>query len=88
MALVADGARGIGKAIATRLALEGADVIIADIARTMLSRTAHEIAAKGCRLHTLTCDISKRKQVEWIVAKALQWLSLTELLFESPRYVA
>ena len=73
VALVVGGAQGIGKAIATRLALEGADVVIGDIDRTMLSRTAHEIAAKGCSVRALACDISKRKQVERTVAKALQW---------------
>jgi glucose 1-dehydrogenase len=82
VAFVAGGARGIGKAIATRLALEGADVVIADIDRTSLSRTAEEIARKGCSVRPVTCDLSKRVQVERSVAKALQWKGKIDVVMQ------
>jgi NAD(P)-dependent dehydrogenase (short-subunit alcohol dehydrogenase family) len=80
VALVAGGAQGIGKAIATRLALEGAHVVIADIDRAMLTRTAREIATQGGRARALVCDISKRMQVERTVAKTLQWHGKIDVL--------
>jgi glucose 1-dehydrogenase/3-oxoacyl-[acyl-carrier protein] reductase len=82
VAFVAGGAQGIGKAIATRLALEGADVFIADIDRAMLSRTADEIKAKGCSVRTAICDLSKRVQVERTVAKALQWQGKIDVVMQ------
>lgn len=80
VALVARGAQGIGKAIATRLALERAHVVIADIERAMLTRTAREIATQGGRAPALVCDISKRMQMEQTVAKTLQWHSKINVL--------
>ena len=82
VAFVAGGAQGIGKAIATRLALEGADVFIADIDRAMLSRTADEIKGKGCSVRTAICDLSKRVQVERTVAKALQWQGKIDVVMQ------
>ena len=47
VAVVTGGASGIGKGIATRLAAEGARVIIADIQRDAMEATATEIGAVG-----------------------------------------
>ena len=47
VAVVTGGASGIGKGIATRLAAEGARVIIADIQRDAMEATAAEIGALG-----------------------------------------
>ena len=47
VALVVGGAQGIGKAIAARLAREGARLMIADIDRKKLSETKKEIAGFG-----------------------------------------
>ena len=49
VALVVGGAQGIGKAIAVRLAREGARLVIADIDRSMMARTAEEISAASTR---------------------------------------
>jgi 2-hydroxycyclohexanecarboxyl-CoA dehydrogenase len=47
VALVTGAAQGIGRAIATRLAAEGASVAIADIDREAAARTASEISRAG-----------------------------------------
>ena len=73
VALVVGGARGIGKAIAVRLAREGAQLVIADIDRPMLARTAKEISAVGGSVRTVVCDVQKKPEVERTVAQTIRW---------------
>ena len=65
--LVVGGAQGIGKAIAVRMALEGAQVVIGDIDRKMMACTAREIHKNGARPQTIACDVRKRDQVNRMV---------------------
>ncbi len=65
VALVTGGSRGIGKAIATRLAKDGADIIInyksdEDSAKSM----AAEIEALGRRAMTIAADMRKPDQIK------------------------
>ena len=68
MALVVGGAQGIGKAIAMRLALEGAAVVIGDIDRGMMSRTEEEA---GCSITTIVCDVRRKRQVDRMIAEVV-----------------
>lgn len=72
-ALVVGGAQGIGKAIAWRLALEGAHLVIADIDRRMMDRTAKELGAAGGSVRTVVCDVCKKPQVDRVVAQMIRW---------------
>jgi NAD(P)-dependent dehydrogenase (short-subunit alcohol dehydrogenase family) len=72
VALVVGGAHGIGKAIAIRLAREGAMVIISDIDRKVLTQTAHEIAANGGKVDTIKCDVRVETQVKRMVASVIR----------------
>jgi NAD(P)-dependent dehydrogenase (short-subunit alcohol dehydrogenase family) len=59
VAVVTGGSRGIGKAIARRLAEEGADVVISARTQDVLEATAEEISsATGCRIEPVTADLS------------------------------
>ena len=59
VALVTGGARGIGRAIALKLAGEGADIAILDAGSLELSeQTAEEIRALGVRAFAARCDIT------------------------------
>lgn len=59
MAVVTGGSRGIGRAIARRLAEEGADVVIASRTTETLESTAKEIAAAtGRRVEPVPADLS------------------------------
>ena len=64
VALVVGGAQGIGKAIAVRLAREGARLVIADIDRPMMARTEKEVRTEGGNVRTLYCDVRKKRLVD------------------------
>jgi len=72
VALVVGGAQGIGKAIALRLALEGARVIVADIDRRMMARAEREISQGGGNVRTVFCDVRKGRQIERTVKQVIR----------------
>lgn len=72
VALVVGGAQGIGKAIAVRLAREGAEVAIADIDRRMLGRTVLELAGQGLMARGLFCDVRRPRDVDRAVAAVIR----------------
>lgn len=57
-ALVTGAARGIGQAIALRLADAGAAVVVCDINREGLEETVGQIQAAGGRAHAIAADLS------------------------------
>ena len=60
VAIVTGAGRGIGRAIALRLAHEGASVAIADLDETNAQQVAEEIAAAGGHAHALKIDEVER----------------------------
>ena len=56
-------ARGMGGAIAERLAHEGADVAVADRRDTLLQDTARAVTALGRRPLALSIDVTDTAQV-------------------------
>ncbi len=82
VALVVGGAQGIGKAIAVRLAREGAILVIADIDCKMLRRSAQEIAREGGNVRTLDCDVRSEAQVDRMVRKVVRWCGRIDILMQ------
>lgn len=80
VAVVVGGAQGIGKAIATRLGLEGALVVIADIDRKMMGRTEKEIRRAKGEARTVHCDVRRRASVERMVSQVIRWHSRIDVL--------
>lgn len=72
VALVVGGAQGIGRAIAMRLAREGASVVIADIDGPMLKQTSKEILQANGKVATSLCDVRRRHQVERVVQRVIE----------------
>ena len=82
IALVVGGAQGIGKAIASRLAAEGATVTIADIDRKQLAATVREIKAGQGKVTGVLCDVRKRRQVDGVVAGVVRtWKRIDVLMY-------
>jgi 3-oxoacyl-[acyl-carrier protein] reductase len=68
VALVTGGSRGIGKAIAIRLADLGADVAINDVARPeQVDEVVRELELTGCRAFAAMADVSKGAEVQGMV---------------------
>jgi NAD(P)-dependent dehydrogenase (short-subunit alcohol dehydrogenase family) len=66
VAVVTGGARGIGEAIGTRFAAEGATVAVLDLDGAAAAETASRLAGTGHE-----CDVSSRAAVEAAVAEVL-----------------
>ena len=81
----AAGALGLGRAIALRLAREGADLIINDLGddkgpRPGLSAVAGEIEALGRRALPFCADVTDSDQVDAMVAAALEEFGRIDIL--------
>lgn len=62
-AIVTGAAKGIGKAISTKLALQGAYVTLLDLDENSLAEAVQEINAKGGKVSGHGCDITNHHQV-------------------------
>jgi NAD(P)-dependent dehydrogenase (short-subunit alcohol dehydrogenase family) len=79
VAIVTGGAMGIGKAIATRLAQDGASVVIADLRK--FDQTAAEIArASGARTLGLQVDVSSEPEVARMAEETMKALGRIDIL--------
>jgi len=71
VAVVTGAARGIGRAIAERLARDGADVVICDLQAEWLAETAGAIQAMGRKALPLAVDVGDGESVAACVAEAM-----------------
>lgn len=80
-AIVTGGSRGIGKAVARQLALEGVEVAIVARGAEALDATAKELAAEtGRRVVWISADTRSDDQVRGMVARAISELGHVDIL--------
>jgi len=79
-AIVTGGARGIGKAIAQRLAKEGINVVISDIMGEEAGKTAREIEKTGVRALAVTTDVSKSHDAEELIKQTMAAFGSVDIL--------
>jgi 3-oxoacyl-[acyl-carrier protein] reductase len=71
VAVVTGAGKGIGRAIAERLAADGASVLIADIDAEAAERAAAEISATGGAVVAYPTDVTNRESVTAAIAEAV-----------------
>ncbi|AQS87139.1 xylitol dehydrogenase [Neoasaia chiangmaiensis NBRC 101099] len=86
VALVTGAAGNIGLATARRLAEDGADIVLLDIAADKLAEAKDAVATFGTRVETATCDVTDFASVDAAVARAEELLGPVALLFNNAGY--
>lgn len=80
IAIVTGASSGIGQAAALRLADEGADLFLMDIAEKGLGETAEAIRGKGRRCHAFLGDVAKESVVKEAVKQAIDGFGHIDIL--------
>jgi NAD(P)-dependent dehydrogenase (short-subunit alcohol dehydrogenase family) len=78
VAIVTGGASGIGRAIAERLAADGASVVIGDLAKA--DEAAAALSAEGRRAVGVSADVTREGDVEAMVRTAVERLGGVDIL--------
>lgn len=80
-ALVTGASQGIGRGIALALATEGYQVAVSDINDAALGSLVTEIEALGSKAVAIKCDVSKKTEVDDMVAKVVaEWGAINVLV--------
>jgi 3-oxoacyl-[acyl-carrier protein] reductase len=80
IAIVTGGARGIGAAIALRLAQDGHDVAVIDLKREACAQTVSAVEATGQRCIAVAADVSNEADVRRSVAEVADALGAPTVL--------
>ena len=78
--MITGGARGIGKATASKMVKEGASVGLLDIMDKELEQTARELKAVGGKALALQADVTQKKEMEKAVEKILSKWGRVDML--------
>ena len=80
IALVTGGGRGIGAAIARKLASMGANTVICGRALAVLQQTVGSITAVGGQCEAVACDLTDLRAVESLAARVEKTFQRTDIL--------
>ena len=82
-AIITGGAQGIGRAIALRLARDGADIGILDIQKEVAQNTVEEMAALDVKAMAIECNTTDYRQVKEAVMKVHQACGSIDILINN-----
>jgi len=82
-AIVTGGSRGIGRAIALRLAHEGANLGILNRQKALGDKVAAEITSSGHHAIAIPCDLTSYEQTKAAVAKICQEFGAIDILINN-----
>lgn len=83
VAIVTGASRGIGRAIALKLAAEGAAVVVTATSVAAAQKTADEIAAAGGKSLAVKVDVSQAAEVEELFKEAAQAFGRLDILINN-----
>jgi 3-oxoacyl-[acyl-carrier protein] reductase len=81
--IITGAASGIGRATALIFARERANVVCADVNENGVKETAAEVNSKGSQALALKVDVTKRGEVDDMVARAIAAFGKVQFLFNS-----
>src|SRR4029453_11474823 len=85
-AIVTGAGRGIGRAIATRLADAGASVMLNDLESGPLSETCQALNAEGHQIRTLAGDLTKPSFPNELVKETLDRFGTIDVIVNNAGY--
>nr|WP_281252286.1 SDR family NAD(P)-dependent oxidoreductase [Sediminibacillus massiliensis] len=80
-AIITGGASGMGKAVGSRLALDGARVCLLDTNQEKLNQTKAELEEQNGIVRTTVCDVSKPEQVERAILETVEAWGRIDIVF-------
>jgi len=83
VSIITGGARGIGKAIALKLAGEGSDIAIGDVNPEALAEAKKELEAKGISVLAETVDVTNPDEVQKFIQKTLDKFGKINILINN-----
>ena len=81
--VITGAASGIGRATALIFAREGANVVVSDVNADGAERVANQVVQHGAKAIHVATDVTSRKAVEDLIAKAIDAFGRVHFLFNS-----
>jgi 3-oxoacyl-[acyl-carrier protein] reductase len=80
VAIITGSGRGIGKAIAVKLAEQGANIVISDVDEETGKKTAEEIKSFGVKAIMIKADVSSSAEANNLIEKTLEQFDKIDIL--------